>query len=162
MQHILSRRHRKFALDADNWADLDEFLDNIPRPILSYYRNKAKAEVCEETSEEGSGSERSYDEADEDMEPVYDQQSDDEDRERQEYLAGINGYDDTNSDGEQAEREPSDIDEDEQQNHGEEDIDMEGTIRDQPQSPCSTKSKSSASEGEYYAAVTQSPSVSPV
>ena len=34
-QHILSRKHRRFAEKAENWADLDELLSQLGRP----YRN---------------------------------------------------------------------------------------------------------------------------
>ncbi|KAJ9667375.1 Cdc7p-Dbf4p kinase complex regulatory subunit [Coniosporium apollinis] len=32
-EHVVSRKHRKFALDANNWTELDELLAKLTRPI---------------------------------------------------------------------------------------------------------------------------------
>lgn len=69
-QHIDSRRHRKFALDANNWADLDSLLFDVARPVLPEYRKAPIESDEDEDSDNQSGeeenSERSYEEADED------------------------------------------------------------------------------------------------
>lgn len=69
-QHIDSRRHRKFALDANNWADLDSLLFDVARPVLPEYRKAPIESDEDEDSDNQSGeeenSERSYEDADED------------------------------------------------------------------------------------------------
>ena len=35
LQHIGGRRHRRFALDSDNWKELDKLLEKLIRPPKS-------------------------------------------------------------------------------------------------------------------------------
>jgi hypothetical protein len=32
-QHVVSKKHRKFATTADNWAQLDDLLQHLVRPL---------------------------------------------------------------------------------------------------------------------------------
>jgi hypothetical protein len=33
LQHVISKQHRKFATTADNWAQLDDLLNQLVRPL---------------------------------------------------------------------------------------------------------------------------------
>lgn len=68
-QHVETKRHRKFALNADNWLELDDMLEEVVRPIHPDYLDKRSNRGYETVSDgsEAEADEESYDVTDEDM-----------------------------------------------------------------------------------------------